>query len=111
MKRTVVFLFDFLIIMCLVVAFTSTGCIPTDPDTTRIIGADGRVLYEPPGQVAYIQTLPSTGLENLDYAIGTLVATIYAGLGIWIRKVKVNNDTVAKDFDKRLTAVELHEGK
>ena len=82
------------------------GCGKFDPETTRIIDAQGKQIYEPPNPPKETYQIPPTGNTNLDYILATAAAAIYGAMGYGIRRVKKNGQKENSLLDKRIVALE-----
>ena len=95
------------VIMGMVTVFALVSCtFPGNPETTQIIGPEGKPVYNPPGPVERIVQLPSTGDARVDYIAASVAAAVYGALGYWIRRVKKNGTAATTELSDRLSTVE-----
>ena len=95
-----------LVLLVFVIGSIVGGCFPADPATTRIVDAQGNVVYNPAGPPDRTVVVPPTGKQELDYILAAIAAGVYGAMGYWIRRVKVNGTATSADLAKRLEALE-----
>ena len=74
-----------LFMLVLITAFI-IGCLPANPQRTRVIDPYGVVVHEPPLEPTRVLQVPPTGRPAIDYIIGLVAAGIYGALGYSIRR-------------------------